>query len=209
LFFHPSVFAYGLSVCLSARLSAYLFAYLYFCSPIFLSVHLPPYLSVSLSACLSSYLSVCLPVCPLACRLPICMSICLSNGRKDCVWILGKREPYWKPGDLACQEGEKAGSWLQTAEEKRHSKMAKDSGNELATSSRDSYAQSECIVHCTRVIQYNRNRNRVSLYYLFQGNKSFGTSCHLHSSSVVRKVVSSTIMKAELCLKVVELHLQI
>jgi hypothetical protein len=49
------------------------------------------------------------------------------------------------------------------------------------------------IVHCTAVIQYNHNRNRVSLYYLFQENKSFGTHYHLHSSSDVREVVSSTI----------------
>ncbi len=48
------------------------------------------------------------------------------------------------------------------------------------------------IVHCIAVIQYNHNRNRVSLYYLFQKNKSFGTDCHLHSSSDVREVVSST-----------------
>ncbi len=87
------------------------------------------------------------------------------------MWILGKREPYWKPGGPARQEGDKASSWLQTAEEKRHSKMAKDTGNGLATPSRDSYAQSECIVRCTIDIQYNHNRNRVSLYYLFQENK--------------------------------------
>jgi hypothetical protein len=48
------------------------------------------------------------------------------------------------------------------------------------------------IVHCIAVIQYNHNRNRVSLYYLLKENKSFGTDCHLHSSSDVREVVSST-----------------
>jgi hypothetical protein len=48
------------------------------------------------------------------------------------------------------------------------------------------------IVHCAAVIQYNHNRNRVSLYYLIQENKSFGIDCHLHSSSDVREVVSST-----------------
>jgi hypothetical protein len=48
------------------------------------------------------------------------------------------------------------------------------------------------IVHCVAVIQCNHNRNRVSLYYLFQENKSFGTNHHLHSSSDVREVVSST-----------------
>jgi hypothetical protein len=48
------------------------------------------------------------------------------------------------------------------------------------------------IVHCVAVIQYDHNRNSVSLYYLFQENKSFGTERHLHSSSDVREVVSST-----------------
>jgi hypothetical protein len=48
------------------------------------------------------------------------------------------------------------------------------------------------IVHCTAVIPYNHNRNRDSLYYLFQENKSFCTHYHLHSSSDVREVVSRT-----------------
>jgi hypothetical protein len=47
------------------------------------------------------------------------------------------------------------------------------------------------IVCCIAVIHYDYNRNRVSLYYLFQENKSFGTDHHLHSSSDVREVVSS------------------
>jgi hypothetical protein len=51
------------------------------------------------------------------------------------------------------------------------------------------------IVHCIAVIQYNYNRNRV-LFYLFQENKSFGTDHHLHSSSDVREVVSSTVISA-------------
>ncbi len=50
------------------------------------------------------------------------------------------------------------------------------------------------VVHYMAVIQYNHNRNRVLLYYLFQENKSFGTDHHLHSSSDVREVVSSTIL---------------
>ncbi len=50
------------------------------------------------------------------------------------------------------------------------------------------------IVHCIAVIRYNQNRNRVSLHYLFQENKSFGTDHHLHSSSDVREVVSSTVI---------------
>jgi hypothetical protein len=48
------------------------------------------------------------------------------------------------------------------------------------------------IVRCVAVIQYDHNRNRVSMCYLFQENKSFGTEHHLHSSSDVREVVSST-----------------
>jgi hypothetical protein len=51
-------------------------------------------------------------------------------------------------------------------------------------------------VRCTAVIQYSHDRNHASLYYLFQENKSFGTCYHLHSSSDVREVVSSTIIIA-------------
>ncbi len=53
------------------------------------------------------------------------------------------------------------------------------------------------VVHCVAVIQYNHIRNRVSLYYLFQENKSFGTDHHLHSSSDVQEVVSSTLPTEE------------
>jgi hypothetical protein len=60
------------------------------------------------------------------------------------VWILGKREPSWKPGDPARQEGEKAGSWFQIAEERGHSDIAIDARDGLTTPSRDVYAQSEC-----------------------------------------------------------------
>jgi hypothetical protein len=44
-----------------------------------------------------------------------------------------EKDPSWKPGDPARQEGEKAGSWLQTAEEKGHSDMAIGAGDRLAT----------------------------------------------------------------------------
>jgi hypothetical protein len=56
--------------------------------------------------------------------------------------ILGERNPSWKPGSPARHEREKAGSWLQAVED-RHSGMAKNTGDGLATSSRDVYAQSE------------------------------------------------------------------
>jgi hypothetical protein len=48
------------------------------------------------------------------------------------------------------------------------------------------------IVRCVAVIQYDHNRNHVSLFYLFQENKSFSTEHHLHSSSDVWEVVLST-----------------
>ncbi len=107
--------------------------------------------------------------------------------------FLGYPSSLYKTGGPARQEGEKAGSWLPTVEEDRRSKMAKITGDGLATSSRDVYAQSECCVHCVAVIHYNHNRNCVLLYYLFQANKSFGSGHHLHSSSYVREVVSSTL----------------
>ncbi len=49
-------------------------------------------------------------------------------------------------------------------------------------------------VHRVAVIQYDHNRNHFSLYYLFQENKSSGTEHHLHSSSDVQEVVSSTLL---------------
>jgi hypothetical protein len=96
------------------------------------------------------------------------MSCCAR--RKGCVWILGKREPSWEPGGPACQEGEKAGSWHQTVVEKRRSKMAKDVGDGLATSSRDIYAQRVLYVHCAAILQYNHNRNCVLIVLFVSGN---------------------------------------
>jgi hypothetical protein len=46
--------------------------------------------------------------------------------------------------------------------------MAKGVGDGLATSSRDVDAQSECCVHYVAVIQYDHNKNRISLYYCFR-----------------------------------------
>jgi hypothetical protein len=115
------------------------------------------------------------------------------------VWILGERKPSWKPGGPARQEREKAGSWLQTVEEDRCSKMAKDAGDGLATSSRDVYAQSECYVCCVAVIHYDYNRNRVSLYYLSKENKSFGTDHHLHSWKLCRAQFQYTVILAIQC----------
>jgi hypothetical protein len=56
----------------------------------------------------------------------------------------GEKGAMLEAGGPGRQEGEKAGSWLQTVEEKRHSEMAKDAEDKLTTPSRDVYAQSEC-----------------------------------------------------------------
>ncbi len=54
--------------------------------------------------------------------------------------------------------------------------MPQNTGDGLATSPRDVYAQSECYCAlCNNCYTYNHNRNRVLLYYLFQENKSFGS----------------------------------
>ncbi len=66
-----------------------------------------------------------------------------DGGERVCV-DPGEKGAILEAGGPARQEGEKAGSWLRTMEEKRHSEMAKDAGDRLATSSRDVYAQSEC-----------------------------------------------------------------
>ncbi len=107
------------------------------------------------------------------------------------MWTLGKREPSWKPGSPARQEGEKAGSWLQTVEEKRRRRWLKTQETGSPHLQETVMHRMSAVVHCIVVTQYNHNRNRVSLYYLFQENKSFGTDYHLHSSSDVREVVSS------------------
>ncbi len=60
------------------------------------------------------------------------------------MWILWKRKPSWKPGGPARQEGEKAGSRPQTVEEDRCSGMAQNTGDGLATSPMDVYAQRKC-----------------------------------------------------------------
>jgi hypothetical protein len=65
--------------------------------------------------------------------------------RKEEVFVdPGEKGAILEAGGPARHEGEKAGSWLQTAEGKRHSKVAKGAGDGLATSSSDGYAQSEC-----------------------------------------------------------------
>ncbi len=73
----------------------------------------------------------------------------MDGGEGMCV---NPGERILEAGGPARQEGEKAGSWLQTVEEKRRSEMAKDAGDGLATPSRDVYAQSEC--YCTLYSSY-------------------------------------------------------
>jgi hypothetical protein len=109
-------------------------------------------------------------------------------------------EKGWKPGGPARQEREKAGSWLQTVEEDR--RVARWPRTQETGSWRETFMHRvSVIVHRVAVIQYDHNRNRVSLYCLFQENKSFGTEHHLHSSSDVREVVSSTILYTSRLLK--------
>ncbi len=47
-------------------------------------------------------------------------------------------------GGPALQKGERGSSWLQTVGEKGRSSMTTETGEGLATTSRDGYAQSEC-----------------------------------------------------------------
>jgi hypothetical protein len=102
----------------------------------------------------------------------------------------GEKGDILEAGGPAPQEGKKAGSWPQTVEEDRRRGMAQNTGDGLATSPRDVFAQSEChCALCNSFYTYNHNRNRVLLYYLFQENKSFGSEYHLHSSSDVWEVV--------------------
>ncbi len=59
----------------------------------------------------------------------------------------------WEKGcHIGDQERERGSSWFQTVGEERRSSMTTDTGDSLATTSRDGYAQSECYVHCTAVM---------------------------------------------------------
>jgi hypothetical protein len=63
---------------------------------------------------------------------------------RECERILKKGTPLWEKGAPVPQGGEVSSSWFRTVEEGRHSKMTKDTEDGPATTSRDSYAQSEC-----------------------------------------------------------------
>jgi hypothetical protein len=56
----------------------------------------------------------------------------------------GEREAILGTGGPALQKRERGSSWLQTVVKKGRSSMATETGDGLATTSRDSYAQSEC-----------------------------------------------------------------
>ncbi len=84
----------------------------------------------------------------------------------------GEKGAILEAGGPARQEGEKTSSWPQTVEGDRHGRMPQNTGDGLAKSPRDVYAQSEC--YCAlrnNCHTYNHNRNRVLLYYLFEENK--------------------------------------
>jgi hypothetical protein len=113
------------------------------------------------------------------------------------VQTLGKRGPSWKPGesgDPARQEGEKTDSWYQTVEEDRCYKMPQKLGDGLATTPSHLYAQST--YHCALCISChtnNHNKNHVFIVFVcFRRINHLAVKNHLHSSSGVREVVSST-----------------
>jgi hypothetical protein len=57
----------------------------------------------------------------------------------------GKRDAILGTGGPAPpQERERGSSWFRTVGEERHSSMTTDTGDGLATTSKDSYAQCEC-----------------------------------------------------------------
>jgi hypothetical protein len=64
----------------------------------------------------------------------------------------GEKGAILENGGSALQKRERGSSWLQTAEERGRSNMVTGAGDGLATASREVYAQSECIVHCTAVV---------------------------------------------------------
>jgi hypothetical protein len=111
---------------------------------------------------------------------------------REYAWILGEGTPFGGRGPRAPQRGMISISWVWTGEERRRSKMTKDKEDSSITASRSDYAQSKC--HCAS----GSSSVRYPLWelwfivLLFQENKSFGASYHLHSSYDVREAVSGT-----------------
>jgi hypothetical protein len=63
-----------------------------------------------------------------------------------------KRKTILGTGGPALQKRGGGSSWFQTVGEERRSRMATETEDGLATTSRDGYAQSECFVHCTAIV---------------------------------------------------------
>ncbi len=109
--------------------------------------------------------------------------VCADPRRGDA--ILGVGAPGPPKGTVSI-------SWVRTGEERICDKMTKDDENGSLAASRSGYAQSEC--------HHALYSNSVTyplwelclIVLLYQENKSFGASCHLHSSSDVRGAVSGT-----------------
>jgi hypothetical protein len=75
-------------------------------------------------------------------------------------------------GDPARQAGERTGSWRQTVEEVTRYKMLEGTGDGLATTSSDGYAQSMyhmCIMCINSLCLYNHDVSRVLLYLSVSG----------------------------------------
>jgi hypothetical protein len=105
---------------------------------------------------------------------------------REYAWILGQGTPFWGWGAPGPQRGMMSISWVRTGEERRHSKMTENKEDGSITASRNDYAQSKC--HCAsgnNSVTYPL-RELCSIVLLFQENKSFGASYHMHSSSDVK-----------------------
>ncbi len=115
------------------------------------------------------------------------------------MWTLGKGKPSWKPGesgDPARREGEKAGSWHQTVEEDRHLRMPQNTGNRLPTTPSQFMHRVCIIVHCVLITTSTTITGIVFFCIIcFRRINHLVVKNHLHSSSGVREVVSSTISR--------------
>jgi hypothetical protein len=88
-----------------------------------------------------------------------------------------------------------AGSWHQTVEEDRHSGMPQDTGDGLITTPSHVYAQSEC--HCALCNNLYITTITGTVFYCiicFRKIIHLVVKHHLHSSSDVQEVVSSTVI---------------
>ncbi len=121
-----------------------------------------------------------------------------NYGEEMCV-DPGKGNATLGVGGPGPQQGTVRVSWAQTGEEGRRSKMTEDIEDGSFMASRDIMHRVSAMCFIISSMMYIMYQKVSCLtVFLFQENKSFSVSYHLHSSSDVREAVSRTLLSPHL-----------